>query len=112
MSLADTRTAIATALSTVDDVQGFAYRPPAVSIGDGWPLLDTLTRADGFSFAATWRVRIALPPDVQAASDWIDDHWIALVEALNPVIYVDEIEPIGLTEENTGQAYLQITGRN
>lgn len=112
MSLVGDRLAIATALSTADSVQGYEYRPATPRTGDAWPLLGVLDRADGLSFYATWRVLVFLPQDERAASVWMDEHVEGLVDVLEPVGFIDRIEPVELTAGSGGQFALQITMRS
>lgn len=111
MSLVGDRAAIAAALTTAPDVTGYAYRPTTPRPGDAWPLLGALDRADGLAFYVTWRVLVFLPQDERAASEWIDAHQEALVDALEPVGYVDRIEPALVNASGTDQLALQITMR-
>lgn len=112
MSLVGDRAAIAAALSTVDGVTGYEKRPTTARPGDAWPLLAALDRAGGWSFTVNWRVLILLPQDEGKASKWIDDRHEALVDALEPVAYVERIEPVLIQANNTDQYALQITMRS
>ncbi|SCF06536.1 hypothetical protein [Micromonospora mirobrigensis] len=109
--LAEFRTTIAGALSTVEGVNGYAYRPATPRPGDAWPLLGSLERSEGVSFYVTWRVLIFLPQDERAASDWIDANYEAVVDALEPVGFVDRIEPVALNASGSDQLALQILMR-
>lgn len=111
MSLVGNRDAIASQLSTVPDVHGYAYRPTTPRPGDSWPLLGALDRADGLAFYVSWRVMVFLPQDERSASEWIDAHYEDLVDALEPVGFVDRIEPVVSSASGTDQMYLQITMR-
>lgn len=112
MSLVGDRQAIATALSTVEGVKGYPKRPKTTKVGDGWPLLGALERGPGMSFAATWRVLVQLPSDELAASDWIDTRHEDLADALEPVGYVDRIEPVAIATEAGDKLGVQITIRS
>jgi hypothetical protein len=101
----------ATALSTVDGVNGYAKRPKALKVGDAWPLLSSIDRAEGLVFEVTWRVMILLPQEEIAASDWIDSHAADLVVALNPVAIVDQLAPVTTVVNSTDQLALQLTLR-
>ena len=107
-----TRAEIAVALTSVNGVKGYLYRPTTAKPGDAWPLLVSYDRADGFAFYVSWRVQIMLPADARAASDWIDQHVEALVTALQPVMYVDRLEPVGINADGSGQPFLEVSGRS
>lgn len=107
-----TRTNIAAALTTATDVTGYQYRPTTPRPGDAWPLLGQLNRVDGCVFEVTWRVLVFLPQDERQASDWIDTHYETLTDALEPVGFVDRIEPVALNASGSDQYALQITMRS
>lgn len=111
MSIAGTRADIAAALDTVTGVRGYAYRPPAPRAGDAWPLLGALERAEGLAFYVTWRVLVLLPQDERGASDWLDAHHEALVDALEPIAFVDRVEPVTIAAAGGDQFALQIIMR-
>ncbi|MEU5939405.1 hypothetical protein ABZ807_09460 [Micromonospora sp. NPDC047548] len=112
MSLVGDRTTIANALTTVEGVKGYAYRPKATKPGDGWPLLSSLDRAAGRSFTVTWRILIVLPGGEVAASEWIDAHHEQLVDGLLDVGFVDTIAPVKF-DTGAGDLHgLQITMRS
>jgi hypothetical protein len=108
------RAAIAAALSTVADVRGHEYRPSTPRAGDAWPLLGSLDRSEGLTFIRTWRVLVFLPQDERSASDWIDAHQEALVNAMEgqDVGFVDRLEPVALASSGGDQYGLQITMRS
>lgn len=109
MSLAGDRQRFADALSTVTDVNGFAYRPTTLNAGDAWTLYGGSDRADGLAFVHNWRVLVALPTDEVAASTWIDEHFDALVDALEQNVgYVERVDPVELPQAQFG---LQLTVR-
>lgn len=111
MALTGRRQEIADALSTVAGVTGYPHRPTSLRPGDGWPLLGSLDRADGHSFEVTWRVLVVLPQEPRAASDWADNNYELLFDALTPIGFVDRIEPVALPASGTEQYALQITMR-
>ncbi|HET8716664.1 MAG TPA: hypothetical protein VFM50_02850 [Nocardioidaceae bacterium] len=111
MSNADTRQAIATALSTVSGVTGYPARPDALSEGDGWPQWrGAATHA--YAFENTWAVLVVLPAGDVSADAFADSHGESLVDALRPIMFVDNIAPATLDTE-AGQMYaLLISGRS
>ncbi|RKN38453.1 hypothetical protein [Micromonospora endolithica] len=116
MSLAGDRQAIAAALSTAPDVTGHAFRPATTRLreGDAWPLLGTLERGPGMSWAASWRVLVALPTDGVKSAEWVDSHYQDLVDALEgaDVGFVDRIEPVTIPDGDAERYALQITMRS
>lgn len=103
------RQAIASALSAVPDVRGHASRPGTPAEGDAWSVLGPFDRAQGTAFLATWRIRVLLPQDEMAASEWIDAHWSALFYALEPHGFVQRGAP-ALFPSGGGEMYaLEIT---
>lgn len=96
MSIVGKRQDFATALTLVDDVHGFAYRPASPKAGDAWPIYRGAERdGDTGMFAHTWAVGVVLPKDERAASAWIDAHVETLVDTLaqEGVAYVDQYDP-------------------
>lgn len=95
-NFAGKRVAIGSALNDVPGVQGYPKRPAGLAEGDAWPLLSTLNRAGGDAFLVQWRVRVVLPQDESAASDWLDTHWDALFYALKPHGHITGAQPVML----------------
>ena len=112
MSQATTRAALAAALSTVDGVTGYVKRPTTPKPGDGWPLWRGSERGAGWAFTAGWAVLIVLPGDEAAADAWIDAREAALFEALEPVMFVDRLDPAAVPVAGTDAFALMITGRS
>lgn len=96
MSFSDKRQELASAVSAVHDVRGHVKRPSTPAEGDAWPVLGPLDRAQGTAFLVTWRLRVLLPQDEEAASAWIDAHWPYLFEALAPHGYIQRAAPVML----------------
>lgn len=113
MSLATERAAIAAALSTVTGVNGYPHRPTTPRPGDAWPTLPTLDRQADLIWRRTWTVIVLLPQDERGASTWLDQHFDALVAALQAgPIYPETAEP-ALINTGAGDMYaLEITGRS
>ena len=115
MSTGDTRAALAAALSTVDGVTGYARRAlvPAPAPGDGWVQWRGNLRADGWAFTQTWAVVIALAGDEVQADEWIEAHTDDLMDALEPVMFVESFQPAALPLiGNSESLALMITGRS
>jgi hypothetical protein len=70
-----------------------------------------MDRAEGLAFFITWRVTIFLPSDERGASQWIDAHVDGLIDALEPVGFIDRIEPVTLPAGGSEQYALSVTMR-
>lgn len=112
MDLAGDRAALAAALSNASDVTGYLYRPVKPRAGDAWPLLGVMERGPGRAFDASWRVLVFLPQGPKEASEWVDAHTEDIVDALEPVGYVDRIEPATITDGDADRFALQFTVRS
>ena len=101
MSLAEDRSALAAALSTVDGVTGVAYRPPVLAPGTAWPLLGQIAR--DVDFQVTWRAVIILPTGERKASDWFDANYQVVADAIeeSDFGYLEQVEP-GLVATHAG----------
>jgi hypothetical protein len=111
MSNADTRTALATALSEVDGITGYPRRPRSVRTGDAWPLWRGSERAGGTAFVETWAVVVALAGDEQAAEEFADARGAEIEDALHPVLFVDGFTPAVVGTDAGDTNALMITGR-
>lgn len=110
--LATTRDAIAEALSTADGVTGYPVRPTVLKAGAAWPLLASVDRGPGQSYAISWRVLVVLGPDELTAISQVDAFLPVLVDALLGVLFVEQATPVTLAT-NAGDLFaLQITGRS
>lgn len=112
MSNADTRAAIAAALSTVTGITGYPKRPTTPAPGDGWPQWRGGEHAGGAAFEHTWAVLIMLPAGETSADDFADSHGEALVDALKLVMYVDRFDPATFKLSSNDAYALMITGRS
>lgn len=104
MTLADTRADIAASIGYIDGVTGSLYRPNVIAPGQGWPLLGAMDRSGGLGFLTTWKVVIVVARDEQAASVWIDTHIDDVVENLEPVGFIERMEP-SLLATSAGDMY-------
>ena len=111
MSLIGKRAEIAAALSNVADVTGYPRRPTTPNVGDAWPLLGPWNRADGDAGVQTWLIRVFVPQDEYAASEWWDQHWPAIYFALEPVGFVDASIPVSWSASGGDQIGFEITMR-
>lgn len=116
MSIAGKRADLAAAIDTVPGVTGYPYRPTVPNTGDAWPLVGPIERDQpSGQFEVTWRMRIVLPADEAAASQWLDDHFLALWSALEDEGYITRAEPVSLSvgQPDNGSMYgFEITLRS
>jgi hypothetical protein len=100
MSLAGDRQAIADALSSLDDVTGYKYRPTIIRPGDAWPLIEFLDNPGAYNLMATWRVIVVLPAGEQDAMEFFDSMHEEVSDVLNEQFgVVERIEPGNLSTE-------------
>ncbi|MDG4799050.1 hypothetical protein [Micromonospora sp. WMMD980] len=111
MDLAAGRKQLVDALSSAPDVTGHLFRPPKPRAGDAWPLLGAMERAEGRAFTVTWRVLVFLPEGATGSAEWVEQHVNELVDALEPVGFVERIEPTTITDSDTERYALQISVR-
>lgn len=108
----DGRDRLELALGSVPGVHGYRARPSVLSIGDAWPLIGPSVRGPGDSFEVTWRVLVYLGGDADAATAWMDDHLPQLVEAIDPVAYVDGFEPSTVPIDGNDAFVIELTTRS
>lgn len=96
---ATTRQSIADALSVLENVNGYPKKPDVVTIGDAWPLVDSLERGPGQAFQTRWRIALVLGADVETATDQLDELVPAVCEALVAEVYVDSARPLSIPVE-------------
>lgn len=96
MSFATDRQTLATVLSEVDGVTGYAVKPGALQTGDSWAQLAGLAEPGNAPGAGpvevSWRVVVVLPQDVTAALERFEELAVPVWEALQPEAYVSAIE--------------------
>lgn len=108
MSRAATRQAIATALSTVTGVTGYASRPDVLSEGDGWPQW----AGEVYPGTQQWNVLVVLPADDVSADSWVDEHGDAVHDALKSIIFIDETKPAKIATDAGDMYGVLFTGRS
>lgn len=112
MSFAVTRADLTAQLSTVEGVTGYAKRPKVIKPGDAWPLLGSVGNRSALAFQATWRVIVALGNDEATAIDKAEALLPELVEAIDPVAYVDGAVPFAVPTQAGELFALEITARS
>lgn len=112
MSNAQTRQAIAEAISEVPGIHGYPARPSTLSEGDGWPQWRGGV-PHAYAVENTWAVLIVLPQaDDVTADSFADSHGAQLLDALRLVMFVDSIAPAEIASEAGPMYALLITGRS
>ncbi len=112
MAISGKRVELATALSEIPDVTGHTKRPKAPKVGDAWPRLGTITRAGGYALELAWALIIVLPSNEESASEWIDEHVQDIFDELEPVAYIDSMEPVLITSSGGDIFALQVNVRS
>lgn len=118
MSISSTRADLVAALAALEGagVHGFAYPTDTKRPGDAWPLwTGAVQPEDGpyvHTFVQTWQVHVVLPPDPQAADEWVTTHIDDLVDAVAAELSITGYGPGRITPQGTSAAYnaLIITG--
>lgn len=92
------RAAIAAALTTVDGVTGYPYRPKAPKIGDAYPLIEAINRYQGLMFVPVWKVQMRLGPDEFKADEFLEQVAVPVAQALQKanVLYVTGVIPVAI----------------
>jgi hypothetical protein len=110
MNLSQNRDDIAAALNGVEGITGFSEPPNVFKAGAAWPLLGSLSNAMAPGvFAATWYVHLVTGGTPTEALAFIDEHLADVVDALGPVAWVEQIDPVALPT-NSGNYYaVQLT---
>lgn len=112
MTFTDTRSRLATALSTVAGVSGYQYPPKTLKAGAAWPLLSTAERGPGTAFAGSWRVMVCLGGDERTATTKTDELLPLLTAALDPTAYVEQAIPVVIATNAGDMFALEITCRS
>lgn len=112
MSIADTKQALADAVTGVAGLKCYPSRPKSLKAGDAFVRWAGWQRADGTAYEATYSVIVVLPQTSEDAADnFAYDHADALEVALRPVMFVDSFAPSLLAAETGEMFALMITGR-
>lgn len=91
--MTDTRTALATAASTVAGVTCTPYYRQSLRAGDAAVRLDRRGRDDNGYWLDTWQVWVALHQDAASAEKWLDAHLDDLASALSAEMTITTIMP-------------------
>lgn len=88
------RTAISTAVQSVDGVSCSPYFRQTTKAGDAMVVLARMTRdANGFGFVNTWQVQVLLPQDLAAAEKYMESKLPALIAAVEQELVIQTITP-------------------
>lgn len=91
---------LADAVSTVEGIKGYEFRPTVMSPGTAWPLRGPMQRGEALDFEATWMVVVVLPTGEQQASKFFDSKFEALADSLEDMGYVERIEPTSIATDS------------
>lgn len=112
MTFTATRLALKDVLSTVPGVTGYEHRPNLLKAGDAFALLASANRGPGRAFEATWTVVVMLGGDEYAAQEKLDLLLPDLVQAIDPVAFVDQATPAIYKTEAGEMFAVDITARS
>lgn len=107
-----TRAALKDALSAVPGITGYVHRPNILKPGDAFALLTSADRGPGDAFSATWNVVVILGGDEYASQEKLDLLLPDLVQAIDPVAFVDQATP-AIYKTEAGELFaVDITARS
>lgn len=109
--LAVKRIEFADALNTVDNVNGYAYRPTVTKAADAWPSIRNAEHTAGGSYTFYWTVNVLLNTDEGTANKWVDYHVNDIVDALEKVAFIEGFQVIDRAERDQ-QRYLTVALRS
>lgn len=105
------RADIATAASTVTGVDVAPEYRQSLSPYTGFVKWNGLNRDEsGLGWMDTWQVWLALPQDVKTAEQWLTQNLPALLDAVEPELYVTTVTPAELVLEGGSTNGLIIEG--
>ena len=115
MTIAETKTAIAAAMSSIDGITGYPHRPHVLNQGDAFVRWGGWERADGAAYVSTYSVTLILPQGSEEAAD-ARAYAVAdlIADALQPLLYVVSFTPTNVPIEGQprGLFALTVTGRS
>ena len=113
MTWTDTRAALATALDTADPkIRGHEFPPGGLGFGDAWPQLRSLVRGPGSTWEAAWSIWVVLGADELVASKYFDDFVPLLMDALEPLVFIDQVAPVTVQVSGGEVLALEISARS
>lgn len=106
------RQAIADALTTVDGVTGYPYRPKAPKIGDAYPLIEQIERFQGLMFIPSWKVQLWLGGDEFKADEFLEQVAVPVAQALqnSDTLYVTTVLPVAIGTQGGDVFAAEFTG--
>lgn len=112
MSLSTDRAALALAVSTVAEIEGYELPPKVIRVGDAWPQLGPISRGDDGYLLVEWQVVVVLSAEPAQLVERMDALADQLVEAMRPVLFVESITPVAVpTSAGSDLVAVEIRGR-
>lgn len=97
---AETRQAIAAAVTGVEDLNCTPYFRQSIKAGDAMVRMDRMIRAsNGVWFMTVWQVLVALPTSIADAEKYLEARITPLLEALDPVLVITGVQQKELVME-------------
>lgn len=112
MTFTATRASLAAVLTTVPGITGYVHRPNLLKAGDAFAMLTSADRGPGDAFSATWSVVVILGGDEYAVQEKLDLLLPDLVQAIDPVAFVDQATPAIYKTEAGDMFGVDITARS
>lgn len=105
------RTEIAAAANTAAAVKVSEFYRQGTKPGSGWVRRDRTEYPNKFGGLVTWQVLVVLPQALADAEKWMEEHQLALVEALREALIVRSARPAELVIDSGSVPVLIIEGQ-
>jgi len=103
MSVESDQAAIVQALDAVPDITGYPDESPMMNAGDaivqwaGWE-----PQGAPLVFEATWKVFLVLGAEPRTAMRFLDQHLMAVLEAVHPLLYIIKVDRVQFPTATAG----------
>jgi len=112
MSVEDDQAAIVQALEAVPDITGYADESPMMNAGDAivqWATWEA--QGARLLYTVTWKVFVVLGADPRTAVRFLDQHLVAILEAVDPLLYIVKVDRVQFPTATAGNLLgIEITG--
>jgi ADP-heptose:LPS heptosyltransferase len=114
MSLMDKRNEVVTALQELGYLKPYAVRPPTYKEpGVTWYVQrDLEIDPEAGQYENSFYVVVFMHQDEATAAQWMSDHWREIVDALEPVCYIDSVGLVNLGDSQNSEFAMQLRARS